>query len=143
MYIGRNRRGRIVAEDELIEDEVVDMDDMGDADVSVDPEASDLLFEAEDVAELVAEVTGEVVEVSTDEDAVVFTVGDNDFTVEPDGSEEIVESSVRLARKRRVQASKRPAPAPSRRGAARKPVSASKKVGASKRVIRKVPSSRR
>lgn len=141
MYIGRNRRGRIVAEDELIEDEVVDTDDMGDAEVSVAPEASDLLFEAEDVAELVAEVTGEVVEVSADDDAVVFTVGDNDFTVEPDGSEEIVESSVRLARKRRVQASKRPVPA--RRGAARKPVSASKKVGASKRVIRKVPSSRR
>ena len=51
------RRNRVVADEEI---GVVD----------VAPEASDLLFEAEDVAELVAEVTGQDVEVAVDEDAV-------------------------------------------------------------------------
>ena len=59
----KNRRRVVKAEDEL------DVDDTpmpeGEGDVSVDPEATDLLFEAEDVAQLVAEVTGEDVEVTS------------------------------------------------------------------------------
>lgn len=54
---------------------------------------TDLLFEAEDVAELVSEITGEDVEVAAEEDAVTFTVGDEEFTVEAEGTEEIVESA--------------------------------------------------
>lgn len=90
--------------------------------VSVDPEATDLLFEAEDVAELVAEVTGEEVTVSADEDAVVFEVGEEEFVVEPEGNEEILEATRKTLRgKRTVKAStrtRRPAgrPAPARRG---------------------------
>ena len=45
-------------------------------DVMLDEEATDLLFEADDVAELVAEVTGEDVEVTSDENQVVFAVGE-------------------------------------------------------------------
>lgn len=60
--------------------------------VVVNEEATDILFEAEDVAELVAEVTGEDVEVTADEDQVVFAVGDEEYTVEPEGDEEILES---------------------------------------------------
>lgn len=68
---------------------------------------TDLLFEAEDVAELVSEITGEDVEVAAEEDAVTFTVGDEEFTVEAEGTEEIVESA-RSARRgaRSIKASK-------------------------------------
>ena len=52
------------------------------ADTEVAPEASELLFEADDVAELVAEVTGEDVTVEADEDKVEFTVGEEVFTVD-------------------------------------------------------------
>lgn len=90
--------------------------------VTVDPSATELVFEAEDVAELVAEVTGEEVAVTVDDDAVTFSVGDEDFVVEPDGAEdeEILEASRKALRgKRRVAAStRRPAPA---RKPARKP----------------------
>lgn len=72
-------------------------------DVNVEETASDLLFEAEDVAELVAEVTGEPVEVSVDEDEVVFTVGEDEYTVTAEGDEEEVESSIK-PRGRKVQA---------------------------------------
>jgi hypothetical protein len=61
MYIQRKRGRRIVA------------------DAEVAPEAMDLLFEAEDVAELVAEVTGDVVEVTADGDEVVFSVGEGEI----------------------------------------------------------------
>lgn len=79
-------------------------------DVDVTPEASELLFQAEDVAQLVAEVTDEDVAVDTDDttDAVVFTVGDDEYTVEPEGDEEILEASTRPSvRKRTVSASTR------------------------------------
>lgn len=90
-----NRRGRrIVAEEEV-------------GAVSVAPEATELVFEAEDVAELVAEVTSQDVEVVADEDTVTFTVGDTDYTVESDGQEEIMESTRRSLRgKRPVRASR-------------------------------------
>ncbi len=67
-----------------------------DVEVDVAPEATDLLFEAEDVAELIAEVTDEVVEVNVDGDDVVFNVGEEEFVVTPDGDEEILESSRRV-----------------------------------------------
>ena len=107
----RTRRGRrIMADEELdMEMEV----ESGAGDVSVDPEATDLLFEAEDVAELVAEVTGDVVEVAVDDEAdtVVFTVGEGDaaeeFTVEPDGDEEVLEAATKkTANKKPVKASR-------------------------------------
>lgn len=84
-------------------------DEMMNETVQVDESASDLLFEAEDVAELVAEVTGQPVEVTTDEDSVVFSVGDNEFTVEADGDEETVESCTRTARRRVAASTRRPA----------------------------------
>lgn len=105
---------RIVAEDEIIEDDLVEdevIDDVeGEGEAIVEPEATDLLFEAEDVAEFVVEVTGEEVEVAIDDEAdtVVFTVGEEEFTVEPEGDEEIVESATkRTSGKRAVKASKR------------------------------------
>ena len=116
--INRNRR-RIYAADE---EEVV-----------VAPEVSDLLFEAEDVAELVAEVTGEVVEVEADEDKVVFTVGEDTFTVEADGEEEIVEATRRAPKaSKKISANRRTA-RPGKRD-----VSASK----NSKIIRKIPSSK-
>lgn len=60
---------------------------------TVAPEATDLLFEAEDVAELVAEVTGEAVEVTVEDDAVTFAVGENEYTVEAEGDEELLEAA--------------------------------------------------
>lgn len=78
-------------------------EDMGGARVA--PEAKELLFEAEDVAELVAEVTGEPVDVTTEEDgAVTFGIGDENYTVEAEGTEEVLESR-RLPRRSRVAAS--------------------------------------
>lgn len=76
-------------------------------DVEVAPEATDLLFEAEDVAELVAEVTEEEVTVDTTEDGgVEFEVGEETFTVIPEGDEEILEASRKtFAKKRPVKAS--------------------------------------
>lgn len=91
--------------------------------VDVAPEATDLLFEASDVAELVAEVTGETVEVTAEDDAVTFAVGEDEYHVEAEGDEEILETSRRaLKGKTAVQAS-----------------TATKKSG---KVIRKIPSKR-
>lgn len=96
------RRKRIMAEDEI--------DTMGGGDVAIDPQATDLLFETEDVAELVSEVTGEDVEVTIDDEAdtVTFGVGDDEYQVTPDGDEEILESTnLKLRNKRSVKASTR------------------------------------
>ena len=70
------------------------------ADTEVAEEAVDLLFETNDVAELIAEVTGEDVDVTADGEVVEFSVGD-----------EMVESSTRVRAKYRVAAStgRRPA----------------------------------
>lgn len=68
------------------------------ANTDIAPEASDLLFEVEDVAQLLAEVTGEDVEVTADANEVTFDIsGDqyDSYTVEAEGDEEIVEESVR------------------------------------------------
>ena len=114
------RRSVRAAED--IEEEVVE-----EGGVNVDAEVSDLLFEAEDVAELVAEVTGLDVAVTADDDVVTFEVGDDQYTVEPEGTEEILESTRKALRgKKTVKASsKRTAPraraaAPARKARARR-----------------------
>lgn len=89
------QKRRIVAETELEP-----------AATDVAPEATDLLFEAEDVAELVAEVTGEAVEVTADDNTVTFAVGEDEFVVEAEGDEEILEAVRKpLAGKRTVSAS--------------------------------------
>lgn len=102
------------------------------ANTEVAPEATDLLFETEDVAELLAEATGEVVTADTTDDGntVVFEIGEGEdteaFEVTAEGDEEILEASTR------VLAGKKPVQASTRR-TAKKPVKAS-------RQIRKVPS---
>lgn len=96
---------RIYAEDEM---EIEDVEAPAEGDVSVAPEATDLLFEAEDVAELLAEVTGEAVEVTADEDQVVFAVGEEEYTAIAEGDEEVLEATRKSFRgKRRVSASRR------------------------------------
>ncbi len=116
---------RAVTAAEEIEEEVIDTpeEEVVDTEVEVAPEATDLLFEAEDVAELLAEVTDQVVEVAVDGEDVIFTVGEDEFTVTPEGDEELLESSTKVmkksvaankknAPKRPVQASKAPDPKP-------------------------------
>ncbi len=106
-------------------------------DVTVDDEASELLFEAEDVAELVSEVSGQPVDVTVDDDAVSFTVGEDTYTVTPEGDEEVVEESRRMRRSARsVRASRR---------ITRRPASAARRVAASQRrpSARRVAASRR
>lgn len=105
------RMGRRVirANDEIVDD--IDEDVVVDEDVAninVAEEATDLLFEAEDVAELLAEVSGQDVAVTADEDAVTFEVGDDVYTVEAEGDEEILESTrVNRAGRKPVRASRR------------------------------------
>jgi uncharacterized protein (AIM24 family) len=122
MYIRSSKNSarsrRIVAEGEIQQD------------VSVDPEATELVFETEDVAELVAEVTGEDVEVVADDESVTFTVGDTDYTVEADGQEEILEASSRALKGKKVVKA-------SRNAAGRRPVSSATRRSAG-RTVRKV-----
>ena len=98
MFISKKR---IVASDdvdETIEEPVVD-----------EGAETGLLFEAEDVAQLITEITGEEVDVAPSEDGeyVDFTVGDEVYTVEAEGDEEILESVRRpIAKKRSVAASR-------------------------------------
>lgn len=61
-------------------------------DVQVEPEASELLFETEDVADLLAEATDEEVTADLTDEGVEFTVGDMTIVAEPEGDEEILES---------------------------------------------------
>lgn len=79
------------------------------AETEVAETAQDLLFEAEDVAELLAEVTGEDVKVEADETEVTFDVAGEKFTCEADEGDEVVESSSRMRRgARKISASRRP-----------------------------------
>ena len=127
-------RQSVKADEEIIEDipvdeEIVEDIPVEDAEVTIEEAATELLFEAEDVAELIAEVTAAPVDVSVDENAVIFTVGDDEYTVTPEGDEEIVEESTRIRRSTKsVQASKAPARrVPARRVAASRRVSATRK----------------
>lgn len=81
--------------------------------VDIAPEATELLFETPDVADLIAEVTGEDVSVEADEDQVVFTVGEDEFVVEAEGDEELLEACTRVRKSARpVKASRTAKPAP-------------------------------
>lgn len=135
MFIQKNR---ILADtDPEAMDTDMGMDEAPAGGVDVAPEASDLLFEAEDVAELIAEVTGEPVEVTAEEDTVVFAVGDEEFTVEAEGDEEVLEAV------RKPLRGKRPVSASRRAATGRRPVAASKRLPAKKsKTIRKLPSSK-
>ena len=82
-------RTPIKAEEEMIEDVPV-MDDPG-----------ELLFEATDVADLLAEVTGEDVNMDMDDNVVVFTVGEDEYTIEPEGDEEVLEAVRKPLRSKR------------------------------------------
>lgn len=116
---------RVVADEEIDEiDEVKDTDD-----VSVESSAEGLLFEVQDVARVIAEITGQDVEVSTDDetDEVEFAVGDEVYTITPDGDEEEVVSSRQIS-KRPVRASR------ARRVARRRPVKAS----SARRAVRRI-----
>lgn len=135
MYINRtNRSKRVFADDEIdqeMEAPVVDdaPEGEGEADVNVDPKATELLFETDDVAQLVAEVTEQPVDVVVDEDAIVFTVGDVDYTIEPEGDEELLAAATRVDRsKKSVKASKRFTPS-------KKPVKANT---STRKVVRRV-----
>lgn len=123
-------RKAIKASDEIIEEveEVVEPVEE-EVEVEVDPAATDLLFEAEDVAELLAEATGEDVEVTVSEDGVDFAIGEDVLTATPEGDEEILEASTRMLKgKKVVKASKKAV-------AKKAPVKASRKVA--RRVIKK------
>lgn len=129
------RRGRRIYADEEFDEPIDDIavdegfEDGGeDAAVDVDEEAMGLLFEAEDVAELIAEVTEGPVEVAVDDESVVFTVGEDEFTVTPEGDEEILEAVRRPLRNKRVvraSTARRPATR-TRRPATRRPVQSSR-----------------
>lgn len=104
---------RIVANDEIDQelpvDDTMDVEDApGGENVDVEEEATDLLFETEDVAQLLAEATGEDVDVTVDDETneVSFGVGDNEFTVTPEGDEEILEAR-RMPKKAAVKANTR------------------------------------
>lgn len=98
MYIksSKTRRSarRIVAEDEV----------QTGGNINVDPEATELVFETQDVAELIAEVTGNDVEVVADENEITFTVGDTDYTIESEGDEEVLEASTAIRRRNAIRA---------------------------------------
>lgn len=106
MFIHK-KSSKVVADEELDIIEGPEVEEVEDVeDVKVAPEVSTLLFETEDVAELLAEVTGQAVsaETSGDGEAVEFAVGEDVYTVSADGDEEILES--RKVTKRAVNSSK-------------------------------------
>ncbi len=82
---------KIVADDEIIEKPV----DQVANDVDVEPSAAEMLFEAEDVADILAEVTGQpiTVEVADDASQCVIGVGDDEFTIDAEDAEQINEAA--------------------------------------------------
>lgn len=124
------RKRRIVAEDELDAqmtpvEAPVEEEDAGE--VNIEPAATELLFETDEVAQLVAEVAGQDVDVTVDDETgeTIFAVGEDEFTVTPDEDVEVLESTRKPLRdKRTIKAStKRPARRP-----ATKTVSASRTI---------------
>lgn len=104
---------RFIRSDEDIEDIQVDDIDVEEAPVDEAPIEEEtfeeeILFEAADVAEVLAEVTGEPVDYTVDDETteVTFTVGDDEITVTPEGDEEVVEESTRV-RGRKIAASQK------------------------------------
>lgn len=101
-----DKKRKVTAADEAMEPEVPEVPDEVD---EVDAAETDLLFEASDVAELLAEVTGEAVDVTVQDDgeSVDFAVGDDVFTIQAEGDEEILETSRRSLRGKRPVAASR------------------------------------
>lgn len=138
MFIQKHTKRTVKANDEIMDPNVVEDEEIvdGEGEVIVDPEATDLLFEAEDVAELLAEVTGETIEVSVEDDSVEFAVGEDVYTVEAEGDEEVLEAATKkvLRGKRTIAANTKrvPAKAPAKR-----------RVSASTKTVRRVPSRRK
>lgn len=138
---------RAVKSDEDIDISEEELDIPADAEgdagaIDIDPAASELLFETEDVANIIAEFTGDDVEVTVDDEgdgAVTFAAGENEITVTPDGDEEVVESSSKLRRARRVSAARRM----SARRPARRVSAARRSSARSAAVARRVSASRR
>jgi hypothetical protein len=66
----------------------------GIGDVQVDEDVEGLVFDPQDVADLLAEVTGEDIEaeVADDGDAVTFRVGEEEYEVQADEDTEILEA---------------------------------------------------
>ena len=147
----RFARKAVKADEEI--DEIEEVEDIAPTDegpvndeptVDVEEAASTLLFEAEDVGELLAEATGNDVVVEVDDEgegSVTFTVGTEEFVVTPEGDEEVVESSSRVRRARRVSASKRAMA--SRRAMAARRAQAARRVSASRRASATRPSAAR
>lgn len=81
---------KIVADDEIMEQPVDQVAD----DVDVEPSAAEMLFEAEDVADILAEVTGQpiTVEVADDASQCVIGVGEDEFTIDAEDAEQINEA---------------------------------------------------
>lgn len=117
---------KIVADDEIMEQPVDQVAD----DVDVEPAAAEMLFEAEDVADILAEVTGQpiTVEVADDASQCVIGVGEDEFTIDAEDAEEINEAEP-VPEEKPVAESKKI------RG---KAVRASSKLGG--KVIKRVPS---
>lgn len=119
-----DKKRKVTAADEATEPNMPEVPEVPD---EVDAAETDLLFEASDVAELLAEVTGEAVDVTVQDDgeSVDFAIGDDVFTIQAEGDEEILETSRRSLRgKRPVAASRRPA--------ARRPAARGRRVAASR-----------
>lgn len=142
------QKRKIVADDEIdmMDVDVVD-DDMDSApdEVMVDAEAQDLLFEAQDVAELIAEVVEMPVEVTAEDTTVTFAIGDDEYVVEADGDEEILEA--RRPRGRRVQASQVRRPTqktrkPAVKASVKRPTNRKVQASKSTKVARRVPKKR-
>lgn len=96
------------AAEEVVDETMKDLPPVEAPVADVDPAATDLLFETEDVAQLLAEVTESEVTADVDEDtdAIVFTVNDQEYLVEPEGDEEILEATHKSLRgKKSVKAS--------------------------------------
>lgn len=94
---------KMIRSDEEIDAEVIDEQPVEEGfveDAPIEDEAvqEELLFEAEDVAQLLAEYSGEPVDYTVDDETteVTFTVGDEELTVTPEGDEEVVEQSTRV-----------------------------------------------
>jgi len=91
---------RVIRSDEEIED-IEDIDVPVDEEIiDEEPVQEELLFEVGDVAEVIAEVTGEPVDYTVDDETaeVTFSYGEDEITVTPEGTEEVVEDSTRISK---------------------------------------------
>ena len=85
--------------EDVIEDEIVDEEDVEEV----------ILFEAEDVAEIIAEFVEEPVDYTIDDETaeVTFTAGEDEVVATPEGDEVVVEDSTRISKiAKKIAASK-------------------------------------